>query len=110
MPKCSFEKAWIGPCDRDVRSPGEKFCHEHRNLKCVSCGKPATKTCEYTGSAPFSCGAYLCDDCEHDAPKNDAVFGLDAGHAPAEVAQKNWKKWHEDLDAKLKEASDDRKG
>jgi hypothetical protein len=57
MTKCGFNKAWIGPCQN------EQPCKDHKDLKCCSCGAPATQSCEETGQ--FVCGAPLCDECEH---------------------------------------------
>ena len=54
---CNFDKAWIGNCKN------EKPCPDHKNLKCCSCGEPATKECAETGQ--FVCGFPLCDNCEH---------------------------------------------
>jgi len=58
---CKFQKAWVGQCDKPIVENG--MCAEHAKEKCVSCGAPATHTCEETGQ--FVCGAPLCDDCEH---------------------------------------------
>ena len=57
MSNCEFSKAWIGPCGKALP------CSEHKNLKCCSCGEPATHDCGETGQ--FVCGHPLCDDCEH---------------------------------------------
>lgn len=54
---CGFSEAWIGECKNDCP------CEKHANLKCVSCGAKATRSCEETGQ--FCCGAPLCDECEH---------------------------------------------
>ncbi len=54
---CGFAEAWVGKCKN------AKPCEEHADMKCVSCGEPATKTCDSTGQ--FVCGAPLCDECEH---------------------------------------------
>lgn len=55
--QCGFGIAWVGPCDN------EKPCEKHRDLKCDSCGQPATHQCDQTGQ--FVCGVNLCDWCEH---------------------------------------------
>lgn len=60
--ECKFKKAWIGKCQNEVVE-GSEFCKEHNNLKCCSCGQPATHDCSETGQ--FVCGSPLCDDCEH---------------------------------------------
>ena len=57
MEKCNFDKAWIGKCRN------EKPCKEHADIKCCSCGAPATRECPETGQ--FVCGFPLCDDCTH---------------------------------------------
>lgn len=58
---CKFQKAWIGQCDKPIFKDG--MCEEHSKEVCISCGKPATHTCNETGQ--FVCGAPLCDNCEH---------------------------------------------
>jgi hypothetical protein len=58
---CRFQVAWIGRCKEPAVENG--MCKEHAKEKCVSCGAPATRTCEETGQ--FVCGAPLCDNCEH---------------------------------------------
>jgi hypothetical protein len=58
---CGFNQAWIGKCKAPVDSDGER-CEKH-SLACVSCGAPATHTCDQTGQ--FVCGAPLCDECTH---------------------------------------------
>lgn len=58
---CGFDKAWIGKCTNPVHKEGDK-CEEHQ-MKCCSCGAPATHECAETGQ--FVCGAPLCDDCTH---------------------------------------------
>lgn len=59
---CKFNKAWVGDCKNET-DKGKDFCQEHQDLKCSSCGKKSTHTCEETGQ--FVCGAPLCDDCDH---------------------------------------------
>jgi len=54
MTKCSFNKAWIGEC-------GAEDCQDHANLKCISCGEPATHECAETFQ--FVCGAPLARSC-----------------------------------------------
>jgi hypothetical protein len=54
---CGFSEAWVGNC----KNP--KPCCKHAKLVCVSCGNPATHSCDETGQ--FVCGANLCDECEH---------------------------------------------
>lgn len=55
--KCGFDRAWQSPCEN--LAP----CSEHGDLKCISCDRPATRSCPATGQ--FVCGAPLCDACEH---------------------------------------------
>jgi len=58
---CKYNLAWIGDCKEPEVENG--MCEKHKDLKCCSCGKPATHECAETGQ--FVCGAELCDDCEH---------------------------------------------
>lgn len=67
MTTCNFDKAWIGVCGKDN-------CEEHAQLKCVSCGNPATKQCDETGT--FVCGANLCADCEHTIAEDGSNGGI----------------------------------
>ncbi len=60
MKTCGFGEAWIGKCK--VETDGGR-CEKHKDLVCISCGKPATHTCDETGQ--FVCGEALCDECEH---------------------------------------------
>jgi hypothetical protein len=60
MKRCVFNMAWIGQCKEEAA--GSACCAKH-NLKCASCGAPATHDCDETGQ--FVCGAPLCDNCEH---------------------------------------------
>lgn len=59
---CKFDNAWQGNCGKHTEGD-DLYCLEHKELKCCSCGEPATHTCSETGQ--FVCGAPLCDDCEH---------------------------------------------
>jgi len=59
--QCKYHLAWIGRCKNLAIE--NIMCEEHKNEKCISCGKPATRQCSETGQ--FVCGAPLCDDCEH---------------------------------------------
>lgn len=54
--RCKFSKAWIGLCNKEN-------CTEHKDLKCCSCGEPATRECDETFG--FVCGEPLCSSCEH---------------------------------------------
>jgi len=58
---CKFQIAWIGKCKEPALENG--MCEKHKDLKCSSCGAPATHECSETGQ--FVCGFLLCDDCEH---------------------------------------------
>lgn len=62
---CIFVEAWCGKCNK----PGEPFCENHNHLVCCVCGSSATHTCDATAGS-FVCGAYLCDDCEHELDAN----------------------------------------
>lgn len=70
---CQFRKAWIGQC----KNEGEPFCNEHANLKCSSCGNPATRECDSTMG--LVCGCPLCDDCEHELAE-DGTNGYQSKH------------------------------
>ena len=59
--QCKFQLAWIGRCKEPAVENG--MCEKHKDLKCCSCGKPATHQCAETGQ--LVCGADLCDNCEH---------------------------------------------
>jgi hypothetical protein len=61
MSACQFDLAWIGPCRKPVLE-GATYCPKHEPVKCVSCGKPATRECGQTYQ--LVCGALLCNDCE----------------------------------------------
>jgi hypothetical protein len=60
--RCKYILAWIGPCNKVVL-PGHPFCEIHENVRCVSCGNPATHQCGETYQ--LVCGSPLCDNC-HD--------------------------------------------
>jgi hypothetical protein len=75
--RCTFDKAWIGPCGEPVTDRG--MCAKHAPLLCVSCGAPATLSCDFDGQ--FVCGSPLCSGCEHMPPPPDACFGVGSGHA-----------------------------
>ena len=68
---CKFQLAWIGRCKNSAVENG--MCEKHKNLKCISCGAPATHQCSETGQ--FVCGYPLCDDCEH----TNAIDGTNGG-------------------------------
>ncbi len=72
--QCQFDKAWIGKCDNPT-TEGSKYCKEHTDLKCCSCGKQATRECSET--MQFVCGFPLCDDCEHTIRSNGCSSGGD---------------------------------
>ena len=59
---CGFGIAWLAPCKHEVEAPGCR-CSEHTDIKCASCGAPATHQCEETGG--LVCGYPLCDECTH---------------------------------------------
>ncbi len=50
------------------------MCSEHIEKKCVSCGAPAMRECQETGS--FVCGAPLCNECEHTVYKDGTNGGI----------------------------------
>lgn len=69
--KCVFDRSWAGRCGKPCHG---KFCTQHENLKCVSCGEPAERECDYTGQ--FVCGAPLCGECEDVVADEGADRGL----------------------------------
>ena len=73
---CGFVIAWKGKCGKPSANGR---CIEHESKICVACGKPATHSCEYTGSSPFACGASLCDSCVHE-PYNSETTPFPRGH------------------------------
>jgi hypothetical protein len=70
MNKCKFNKAWVGPCDKEADGD---YCEEHAKIKCCSCGTQATKECSETSQ--FVCGFPLCNDCEHTICENGCNSG-----------------------------------
>lgn len=64
MPKsvrCQFDRGGWAPC----KKPSDNgWCSEHEGLKCVSCGKQATHSCD-AQMGGLGCGAPLCGDCSH---------------------------------------------
>lgn len=71
METCNFSMAWIGKCKEPVVENG--MCEQHKDLKCCSCGAPATHDCDETMG--LVCGAPLCDDCEHTIESNGCNSG-----------------------------------
>jgi len=70
MRLCDFDTAWVGKCGAEaIDDPvGEVHeqpprCERHAKLKCVKCGKPATRECDMTHQ--LVCGVPLCDTCKH---------------------------------------------
>jgi hypothetical protein len=59
---CAWDEAWVGKCKK-IAQDGSRFCEEHKDKVCSSCGAVATHSCGETGQ--FVCGFPLCDDCEH---------------------------------------------
>lgn len=70
--QCTFDMAWIGQCEEDAVE-GSNKCAKHKDLKCASCGEPATHECPETSA--FVCGEYLCDNCEHTICQNGCNSG-----------------------------------
>lgn len=64
--KCKSVAAWIGKCNKEADGSG--YCKEHTDMKCTSCGKQATRTCDETFQ--LVCGYPLCDSCGHHDPEN----------------------------------------
>ena len=61
MPSCYFFRAWAGHCGAEVPF-AERFCEQHRGVKCVVCGRQAERECGVSSS--LVCGAPLCDSSE----------------------------------------------
>ncbi len=74
MPKsvpCKFdEKGWV-PCKKPSTNG---WCSKHEEVKCVSCGEHAVRSCDVGSS--LICGAALCQTCQH---------GLDGKHVTKQV-------------------------
>jgi hypothetical protein len=83
---CSYGLAWVGECQN--QSP----CEEHKDLKCGSCGAPATHQCDSTGQ--FVCGFDLCDNCEHAIfpDGTNGGIGFNAQELPKELKSRHVKK------------------
>lgn len=58
---CRYLNPWAGPCGKPAGNDG--FCDKHHGLKCIGCGKQATRGCSFSGQ--FVCGEPLCDTCNH---------------------------------------------
>ena len=71
--ECTFSITWVGKCALPVVK--DHRCTKHADLKCASCGKPATHDCSETMG--LVCGAPLCNDCEHTIRKNGCNSGDD---------------------------------
>lgn len=70
--KCKFVHAYAGACTNEADESG--YCHEHKDVKCCSCGEKATHTCNATFG--LVCGEPLCDNCEHTLDENGVnAFG-----------------------------------
>jgi len=68
---CKFLIAWKGICNSPTN--GGRYCDIHKDLKCVSCGKPATHECGEFGQS--ICREPLCDECQHTI-REDGTNGL----------------------------------
>lgn len=71
--ECGFYNGWKGKCKKQANK--SRYCEEHKNVKCVSCGNQATHTCTETFSSMFVCGCLLCNECKHTFPKGEGVAG-----------------------------------
>lgn len=92
---CGFGLAWIGKCPA-VPTPGSTRCDKHKDLKCCSCQKPASRECEHTG-IQFVCGAHLCNDCQHGwiMPNADpGLFNLGGGHVDKKTYEEQTKEYY----------------
>lgn len=100
MGKCIFFRAWIGPCNQESEG---SMCEEHANVKCCSCGEPATQECDHTGG--LVCGAPLCGDCMHHPPGPDDIniLLMGGGHARKSVAEPAWEKRWEEFNERLQQ-------
>lgn len=67
---CRWDGGWAGRC-QNVGSNSDGMCDEHTGLTCVSCGKPAVRSCPSASS--LVCGAPLCESCKHSAIDNRHV-------------------------------------
>lgn len=71
MAQCKFDKAWIGPCNKDTLGI---FCAEHAVEECCNCGEQATHECAETGG--LVCGGPLCEKCEHTIGPDGCSSGM----------------------------------
>lgn len=92
--KCSFSKAWIGACNKQIND-NNSCCEEHRCLKCCSCGEQATHECPETMG--LVCGAPLCSNCEHTICENGCNSGASLPPGLKSHCKKNeqvYKPWY----------------
>ena len=88
LSRCTFNIAWIGPCGCECIERDR--CSEHADLKCVSCGEPATRSCNAT-HGPCLCSAPLCSNCEHELAPN----GTNEGNRHVRKGTQKYKVWIE---------------
>lgn len=92
MSQCKYDCGWAGQCTKEANAGSlREMCHLHDHLRCASCGKPATRECDHTG-IQFVCGAPLCGECSHAAPKRgeEGFCMLGGGHKPKAEAAASW--------------------
>lgn len=92
--QCAFEIAWVGQCTNNAIN-NSNMCKKHAELKCVSCGNPATHECPETMG--LVCGELLCDDCEHTICSNGCNSGAprpDGFKAHCKKDQQLYKPWY----------------
>ncbi|HNW71610.1 MAG TPA: hypothetical protein PKZ36_00660 [Candidatus Paceibacterota bacterium] len=73
---CQFNAGGWNPCKKPTDNG---WCSKHENLKCVSCGEKAVKSCDVQMGG-LGCGSPLCKTCEHKP-------GGEWGHVTKEIAK-----------------------
>lgn len=57
--KCMYYIPWIGPCGDAPKWFSDEHLR-HKDARCVDCGEPAVRGCEYGSS--IICGRHVCED------------------------------------------------
>ncbi len=68
---CKFDEKGWAPCKKPSNNG---WCSKHENIKCVSCGEHAVRSCD-TGMGGLSCGSPLCQTCQHSLHEYNHVTG-----------------------------------
>lgn len=62
MSRCKYKDVFKPICNERT-TQDNNMCKAHQDLKCVSCGYKAVKSCPYIKNTV--CCMPLCDDCTH---------------------------------------------